>query len=187
MLVDAAAEEDTGRHVALGADLVAHSGGKAFGGPTAGFIVGREDLVAACEAQEGGVGRPMKVGKETIAGLLQALEEYQGRDDEAARALWDARVERIRDALADLPELTLTVAADEAGRAIRRLCLGTTAAAPFPLADLVDALRQGRPPIEVRAHHLSEGYVQIDPRPLAEGDAEAIARRVREWVVAGRA
>src|SRR5437762_781743 len=41
VLVDAAAEEDLRRYVAAGVDLVAYSGGKAFAGPTSGFVAGR--------------------------------------------------------------------------------------------------------------------------------------------------
>jgi D-glucosaminate-6-phosphate ammonia-lyase len=84
VIVDAAAEEDPRLYVAMGCDLVAYSGGKAFGGPTSGFVAGRKELVAACRAQERGVARPMKVGKEAIVGLLVALERYAARDEKPA-------------------------------------------------------------------------------------------------------
>lgn len=76
VIVDAAAEEDLRRYVALGADLVIYCRGKVIGGPTSGFITGRASLVTACRAQYKGVGRAMKVGKEAIAGLLTALRQY---------------------------------------------------------------------------------------------------------------
>lgn len=187
VLVDAAAEEDWSRYVAMGADLVAYSGGKAFEGPTSGFIVGRADLIEACRAQERGVGRPMKVGKETIAGLVRAIEEYAERDDGRLRARWDEAVATMRAGLADLPELVLDVQPDEAGRAISRLGIRLSpAVAHFTLADLVADLVAGTPHVEVRAHHLREGFVQVDPRPLGPGDAAEVVRRVREVVTARR-
>lgn len=186
VLVDAAAEEDWGRYTGMGADLVAYSGGKAFEGPASGFVVGRADLVEACRAQEAGIARPMKVGKETIAGLVQALEEHAARDDARTRERWNAQVAALHEALGDLPELRLEIQPDEAGRAIRRLAIRIAPAAGFRLAELVDALRRGTPRIEVRAHHLAEGFVHVDPRPLGSGDAAVVARRIREIVEARR-
>jgi D-glucosaminate-6-phosphate ammonia-lyase len=74
----------------LGADIAVFSGGKAMCGPQAsGFIVGREDLIAACRsigAPHAGVARAMKVGKEEIAGLVAALEWFLSLDHDARRA-----------------------------------------------------------------------------------------------------
>src|SRR4029079_11666567 len=75
VIVDAAAEEDLRRYVELGADLVTYSGGKAIGGPTVGFVAARGNLIDACELQQRGIARAMKVGKEAIVGLLVALEQ----------------------------------------------------------------------------------------------------------------
>src|SRR5262249_26027656 len=61
-----------------GADLVVFSGGKALRGPqSTGMVVGRRDLIAACVANMSprhAIGRPMKVGKEELLGLLAAVE-----------------------------------------------------------------------------------------------------------------
>ena len=182
VLVDAAAEEDLRRYVAMGADLVAYSGGKAFEGPTSGLVVGRGDLIAACRAQERGVARPMKVGKEAIAGLVAALEAYVSRDDAAQRAVWDGYVETMRDGLKDLPYLRLSLEADEAGRDIRRLAVRAAQDAPFGVADLVADLAAGRPAVIVRDHHLREGVFHLDPRPLSEDDPRIVVERLRAIV-----
>ncbi len=72
----------------LGADLAVFSGGKDLRGPQAsGLIVGRADLIEACYengAPHQRLGRPMKVGKEEMVGLLTAVELYL-RQDHAAR------------------------------------------------------------------------------------------------------
>ena len=53
-----------------GADLLLCSAQKAMGGPTAGVIAGRRELVRACYAQQRGIGRPMKAGKEAVMGTI---------------------------------------------------------------------------------------------------------------------
>jgi L-seryl-tRNA(Ser) seleniumtransferase/D-glucosaminate-6-phosphate ammonia-lyase len=185
-LVDAAAEEDPRAYVALGVDAVTYSGGKAFGGPTSGFIAGRRDLIAACRAQERGIGRPMKVGKEAIVGLLVALQRYVSRDAatvaaEAARQR--QLVDLIRDGLANQPALRATVQADEAGRSIVRAGLSFDGPAAAARARaLADFLASGDPPIYIRGHLLAEGTVTIDPRPIDEHDARIIVERVRAFL-----
>ena len=80
ILVDAAADYliVPNPYLALGADLVAYSGGKIIRGPqTAGLLVGRRDLVRAAWANSAphhGFGRGMKVSKEEIVGMVKAIE-----------------------------------------------------------------------------------------------------------------
>ena len=70
-----------------GADLVMFSGDKLLGGPQAGLIAGRKDLIDAarkhCSPWEGAICRPMKVGKEEMVGLLAAVQLYLEIDQEA--------------------------------------------------------------------------------------------------------
>src|SRR5439155_23081213 len=65
-------------YIALGADLVAHSGGKIIRGPqNAGLLIGRRDLVRAAWANSSphhAFGRALKVSKEEVMGILRALE-----------------------------------------------------------------------------------------------------------------
>lgn len=179
VIVDAAAEEDLRHYVAVGADLVTYSGGKAFGGPTSGFVAGRADLVDACELQQRGIARAMKVGKETLAGLAVAMERYATRD-EAAEEQRRAEVLRVlEEGLGRIPGVVAARHADEAGRSIERVSLR------YPggdLAALVKKLAGGSPSIRTRNHHLKEGYVLIDPRELDVDQARTIVARVAEAV-----
>ncbi len=180
VVVDAAAEEDLRRYVDLGVDLVTYSGGKAFGGPTVGFIAGRADLVAACEAQTRGIARPMKVGKEQIAGLLTALERYLEHDD-AAEAERRARVNRIVcDAIEGIADLDVSTRMDEAGRPIERIALRAKDGA-FDIRDLVAHLAEGSPSVRTRNHHLDEGFALVDPREVSEAQAAVIGERIRAF------
>jgi L-seryl-tRNA(Ser) seleniumtransferase/D-glucosaminate-6-phosphate ammonia-lyase len=183
VIVDAAAEEDLRRYVALGCDLATYSGGKAFGGPTVGFIAGRRDLIEACEAQTRGIARPMKVGKEQILGLLVALERYEAAD-EAAELERRRRVNAVVCAALDgVATASASIHLDEAGRPIERVAIRAVDGA-FEVRELVAFLESGSPSIRSRNHHLDEGVVFLDPREVTEEQAGVIAGRLREYFAA---
>ena len=178
VIVDAAAEEDLRHYIAVGADLVTYSGGKAFGGPTVGFIAGSRERVAACELQQRGIGRAMKVGKEQIAGLLVALERYAARDVDSESKRRRARVRRLYERLRKLARVTVRIQADEAGRDIERVAI---APADGDVRALVAHLQNGTPSIRTRNHHVQDGYVLIDPREVADEQLDAIVARVAAY------
>ena len=170
VLVDAAAEADLGSYIAGGADLVTYSGGKAIGGPTCGFIAGRASMIEACELQDRGIARTMKVGKEQIAGLLTALDEYSR--PEAGSDVLDALYAGLA------PFADVRIVPDRAGRQIRRVGLDLPAA---QLRELVAYLRDGRPSIRTRNHQIGEGYVLFDPREMRLEQVPAVVARVRAF------
>lgn len=96
-----------------GAALAIFSGGKGICGPgSSGLVVGRKDLIRACRANSGpehSVGRPAKVGKEELAGLLQAIREAVASDSEADLRRWQGVVERWIHSFRVLEELGVQV------------------------------------------------------------------------------
>src|SRR5437762_2637856 len=95
-------------YIALGADLVAYSGGKIIRGPqTAGLLVGRRDLVRAAWANSAPhhtVGRPAKVSKEEIVGMLRAVEVWRTeRDVLADFKIWESWYADIAEQITKVP------------------------------------------------------------------------------------
>jgi L-seryl-tRNA(Ser) seleniumtransferase len=97
-----------------GFDLVGFSGGKGIRGPqSSGLLMGRKDLIQAAllnnNPNEDAIGRPCKVGKEEMLGLLAALEEYVHRDHEADMRLWRGFMESIAKDLRGISTVTTEV------------------------------------------------------------------------------
>jgi seryl-tRNA(Sec) selenium transferase len=88
----------------LGFDMVAFSGGKDIRGPqAAGIMIGKEELMRYAllnmSPQEDRIGRCCKVGKETVFGMLKALEIFVNQNYPATLRTYDGRAEVITDAV----------------------------------------------------------------------------------------
>jgi uncharacterized pyridoxal phosphate-dependent enzyme len=186
LIVDAASTLPPSGHLtrwtSQGADLVIYSGGKGIRGPqNTGLLLGRADLIRAARANaapNASVGRPSKVSKEDIVGAVTALELFLEQDH---RAEWDHHLEqarRIVAAIENLPGVEARIEDDElvwtAPTILVRIDERETGLTP---ERVMDALRQGEPPIMVRVFR---GDLLVDPHNLAPGEDEIVARRLRE-------
>jgi D-glucosaminate-6-phosphate ammonia-lyase len=103
VIVDAAAQlppvENLWRFSEAGADLVLFSGGKGLCGPAStGLVLGSRRYIERFErnaAPRQRIGRPMKVGKEDLIGILAAVEWYLRQDHEALAARYEAMVDHL--------------------------------------------------------------------------------------------
>ena len=188
VIVDAANElppaGNLRKFIETGADLVIFSGGKDLQGPQpSGFICGRKDLIAACAlngAPNHGIGRPMKVGKEEIAGLVAALQRYVRLDHQARIASWERMVALIVEGLADIGALRVSrVFPDYTGRPVPRAWLTwDEEAAGLSKQEVLDALAKGSPVIRVMEEYAGKGLL-IDPTTLLDGQEAIVADRLR--------
>lgn len=183
-MMDCAAEEDLRKYIDLGADLVCYSGAKAIEATTSGFVTGKAEYIEWARAQYGGIGRPMKVGKEQIMGLVEALDQYDERDHEAIAQKNHETVSWLVEHIDQIAGLKCVEVGDEAGRAIwrARVTIDTNSPAGRKMspAKLLDELKSGDPCIRPRDEFFNLGMIDFDPRPLVEGDKELIVRRLAE-------
>ena len=210
------------RYIAEGADLVSYSGGKSIGGPQAsGILCGRADLILAAALQQldmdvdartwryrsmidsgeipgpphHGIARSMKVGKETIVGLLVALQRFINADEAAELA----RQERLLQHIADL----LSRAGSGNGTGWPAVTLRhppVDGRIPFPVlavdfggpvaADRAAAaarvLQSGNPPVYVSELWLDQGQLGVVGSTLANDEAEVVAGAIAAAVVTVR-
>ncbi|MBL8177585.1 MAG: aminotransferase class V-fold PLP-dependent enzyme [Bryobacterales bacterium] len=143
---------------ATGVDLICVSGGKHMRGPQcSGILAGRKDLVAAARLNmsphSDSLGRPMKVGREEMIGLLLAAEKYSKLDFEALDKECLRQAEYLRDAVAKLPGVKTKMEPFDRTRKVRRLVLqwdekslGLTA------AEVEQKLWDGNPRIAVQRY-----------------------------------
>ncbi len=180
-MIDAAAEEDFRKYIAMGADLVMYSGAKALEATTSGFVTGKKEYIEYAKKQYHGIGRPMKIGKEGIMGLLKALDLYEHKDREKEVEKNIAKVKYLCEEINKIPGLKAIQIQDEAGRAIYRArVMVDTAVGNKKIEEINKELRAGDPLIHCRAEFLNLGKLDFDPRPLCKGDKELIVSRLKE-------
>ena len=178
VVVDAASEYDLKGFLAKGADVAIYSGHKFLGGPTTGLVAGRKDLVRAAYLQNRGIGRGMKVGKESIVGVMAALEAWETRDHAGIRQRERAALDLWLDALRGLPGIEAVIVPDPTGNPLDRLQVSVLPASGFTAASLAAALAAGDPPVIVRDHEVERGHFFLDPCNLHPGEAETVAGRL---------
>lgn len=181
VIVDAASEYDLRGFLAAGADLAVYSAHKFLGGATAGIIAGRKDLVRASFLQNYGIGRGLKVGKESIVGAIAALEAWEKRDHAAVRAREDGYLALWQKRFAGLPGIGAEIVPDPTDNPLSRLKLSVDPDRARTTAwHLADALASGDPPVIVRDHEVEHGFFFMDPCNLHPGEEHTVAARVVE-------
>lgn len=186
VIVDAAAEYDLRRFIAEGADVAIYSGHKFLGGPTSGVVAGRKDLIRAGYLQNGGIGRGMKVGKESIAGLIAALEAWEVRDHAGIKARETAVIQLWITSLAGHKGIETHVSPDATDNPVDRLEVRVKPESGFSAFGLLSTLANGDPPIMVRGHQAEQGRFWLDPCNLHPGEAETVGRRLVEILTSTR-
>jgi len=165
----------------LGADLTIFSGGKGLRGPqSSGLVLGRADLVAACRANGNpnySIGRPMKVGKEELAGLLAAVEWSLAQDEEALLARYEAEVAYWVDGLAGIPGVVAERGyPSEAGQPHGRAIVRFGPPCPWDRDAIVAALWDSDPRIAVGT--VGDDAIALNPQTVEPGEAVVVLAKL---------
>ncbi|UZF94944.1 DegT/DnrJ/EryC1/StrS family aminotransferase [Bosea sp. NBC_00550] len=204
-------KENLRRFIDEGAALVAISGGKALRGPQGtGLLCGRRDLVASALIQqldmdispatwspaEGlipdelrrrpphhGIGRGFKVDKESIVGLLTALELFETRDLASETEAMIRELTAVSEALAGSQHVSCEVVTGRHYPGLK-LSFGTTCGGPDALTVSSELQRLAKP-IHLSERWASNNILFVDPAGLRAGDGAAIGRAVRALVPGG--
>ncbi|MEP7361775.1 MAG: aminotransferase class V-fold PLP-dependent enzyme [Acidobacteriota bacterium] len=187
ILVDAAADYliVPNPYLALGADLVAYSGGKILRGPQgAGLLVGRKDLVRAAWANSAphhAFGRAMKVSKEEIVGMVVAVETFiNKRDLKGEFREWESWYAHITDQITKVAGVKTEVRGPVKGGPFPTLNVSWDQAQVGLTANEVGKqLSEGEPRIMSHASGSGNSFL-IRPVAMRPDDYKVVATRLAE-------
>ena len=195
VVVDAAAEDLTipNVHLQRGADVVCYSGGKVLRGPQcAGVAIGRKDLLQAAwinSAPHHAFGRPMKIGREEIMGMLAAVEAWKKRDITAEYAEKRRYLEVIAKSVAAVSGVTTEIrdTTNLSNHAPRLLVRWDPAQLGLTGRDLAMLLYDGTPRIDVgpsnRGLEFPAGSISIGSHMMMPGEEKIVAARVTDLLM----
>jgi L-seryl-tRNA(Ser) seleniumtransferase len=165
--------------LAAGSDLVCFSGDKLLGGPQAGIVVGRADLVERLRRHP--LQRALRADKLTLAALEGTLGLYL----EPERALREVPVLRMLNEPVETvrarAERLAAAVGGEVEKTVARVGGGALPLAELPSVacaveeGLAAPLRGGEPPV---VGVLRDGRLLIDCRTLTDAEAEEVAAAV---------
>jgi uncharacterized pyridoxal phosphate-dependent enzyme len=173
-----------------GADLAIFSGGKGLRGPqSSGLIVGRADLIEAVRMHgppNSAIGRPMKVGKEEMVGLVAAVDWYLSLDEPSLVKRYERQVARVIESVAGVAGVTASrVFPSEAGQPMPRAQVRFDAAVlGFDRDEVVRRLREGDPYVEVSGS--GDDGIYVNPQTLDDGEETIVIERLLAALKRGR-
>jgi L-seryl-tRNA(Ser) seleniumtransferase len=186
LLVDAAAElpppGNLSAYTRLGVDLVAFSGGKGLRGPqNAGLLLGRKDLIdiaATFQSPYSGIGRDLKISKETMIGMVAAVERYVKTDHQKEWDYWKSQVDYIKSVVDKVSGVETGYVPGHITNHVPRLWVKWDEKAwNFSREDCFKALQEGEPSIIALRTPLG---VTVVTWMMAPGEERIVAQRLRE-------
>jgi L-seryl-tRNA(Ser) seleniumtransferase len=178
-LLDVGDEPTAAESVAAGADLVCFSGDKLLGGPQAGIVVGRADLVERLRRHP--LQRALRADKLTLAALEGTLELFsdppRARREVPVLRMLDEPLEEVRARAERLAGLV----GGEVEETVARVGGGALPLAELPSAAcaieeaLAVQLRLGEPPV---VGIVRDGRLLLDARTLRAEEIDEVARAV---------
>jgi L-seryl-tRNA(Ser) seleniumtransferase len=170
-----------------GVDLVCFSGDKLLGGPQAGIIIGKQDLLAPIKTHP--LARALRAGKLTLTGVSANLLHYLKNEALSEVPIWRMISMPLDDvqSRAAAWQAALGFGQVQAGKSTvgggslptEEMPTATLALTPAKPDDLLLALRESSPPVIAR---IENDQVLFDPRTvLPEQDDQLIATLRQVW------
>jgi L-seryl-tRNA(Ser) seleniumtransferase len=162
--------------------MVVYSGGKFLRGPqTSGLLLGKKNLVQAAwrnASPHQAFGRPMKVSKEDVIGVLSAVEYWLNERDPAAELLhWHQDLEEIARHVASVPGVSSEVIEPKGVVRVPLLHVKWNGIALDGMA-LRQRLLEGSPRIMLDDTSAKANSINIDPFQFQPGEAAQVGQAV---------
>ncbi|MEJ0018648.1 MAG: aminotransferase class V-fold PLP-dependent enzyme [Acetobacteraceae bacterium] len=190
IMVDAASEhlQRPSPWLQRGADLVVYSGGKFLRGPqTSGLLLGKKNLVQAAwrnASPHQAFGRPMKVSKEDVIGVLTAVQYWIEERDEAAELRhWHEDLQEIARRVATVPGVTSAVVEPKGVVRVPVIRVTWDGIALDGVA-LRQRLLDGTPRIMTDDTSATGNSITLDPFQFQPGEAAQVGQAVADTLTA---
>ncbi len=176
------------RFINDGADMVTFSGGKGLRGPqSTGILCGRADLIEAARQNNSpnhGIGRPAKVTKEGVVGLVAALQLFVDAEHDAEWAEWQGMTNAIVDDLRDIPGVDIRIEDNDPDRQGPNTVVYFKDDWDGPDSQTIIANLAARTP-SIRLGYGKRGNeIFVAPVTLQAGDEAEVSKALREELTA---
>lgn len=184
VIADMASEYDLRVVKNPGVDIAIYSVHKFIGGTTGGIYAAKTTKLARDGfVQNRGIGRPMKIGKEGIAGAIAAIEAWGKRDHKKDSAAQEKIIQLWQQELAKIGGLVVSELPDWTGNPIMRLkVVVAPKQAGLHAWEITQRLASQHPRIFVRDQFLEQQYFVMDPCNLTFAEAKEVAARISKIV-----
>ena len=167
----------------IGADIAIFSGGKGLRGPqSSGLVLGRQDIIDAIAINASpnySVGRPMKVGKEELFGILAAVEWTLAQDEPAMIEGYERIVRFWLEGLQGLPGVEFVrVGFSEAGQNHGRV-IGRVLPESRMTRDEIQAALWDRDP-RIAIFPEGDDLFTLNPQVITPGEEAIVLEAVRD-------
>jgi uncharacterized pyridoxal phosphate-dependent enzyme len=186
VLVDGAAElpptDNMSSLTKMGVDMVAFSGGKGLRGPqNAGLLLGKKALIdkaIAFQSPFSGIGRDLKISKETLIGMLAAVDRYVKTDHKKEWDYWKSQIDYVKSVVSKIPGIECDYVPEWVTNHVPRLWIKWDEKAfNFSREDCFKALQEDDPPVVTLRTPMGITFV---PWMMVPGEEKIVAQRLKD-------
>ena len=185
VIVDAASEEYMEDFFKIGADVAIFSAHKFMGSLTAGIIAGKKKFIKNVYLQNLGIGRGMKVGKESIYSAIIGVENWYNRN-------WHLEINNQNNILQHwlkflskerFKGISFEIVPDPTGNKINRLRIYVDSKkSQYTIQSLAFHLEKNDPAIFVRDDLIHFNHFELDTCNLKKGQEKIVMSELKKII-----